>query len=296
MKLTRRTFGMGIAVAALAGAGYYGWILATQVAPTYANLAYGTDERNVLDIYLPEGTGPFPYVMEFHGGGFVVGDKAGNPVQAEILDAGIAVVRINYRFSSTAIWPAQADDSLAAVAFISEKGAEYGIDPTRAALWGKSAGGFLAASAALSLTEMGKPVQGVANFFGPMDFSVMDQDMADLGLTPAMGLTNDIASAESALIGFAVGDDPAKARAIGPIGRLDGKSLKLPPLMVRHGDADTFIAYTQGKRLADAWAASDPTAIVDFAVVAGASHGSSEFGQSGVVTPLVAFLTDVLKP
>ena len=37
-------------------------------------------------------------------------------------------------------------------------------------------------------------------------------------------------------------------------------------------------------------------AIVDFAVVAGASHGSSEFGQSGVVTPLVAFLTDVLKP
>jgi acetyl esterase/lipase len=287
---------LGIGVAALAGAGYYGWTLVTQVSPTYADLAYGPDARNVLDIYLPDGTGPFPYVMEFHGGGFVVGDKAGNAVQSEILDAGIAVVRINYRFSSTAIWPAQGEDSLAAVAFIREQGAEYGIDPTRAALWGKSAGGFLAASTALSLSEMGKPVQGVANFFGPMDFSVMDQDMADLGVTPTMGATNAIGSAESALIGFAVGDDPAKARAIGPIGRLDGKSLKLPSLMVRHGDADTFIAYTQGKRLADAWAASDPTAKVDFAVVEGASHGSSEFGRSGVVTPLVAFFTDVLKP
>ncbi len=296
MNVTRRMFGMGIGAAALAGAGYYGWTWATTVSPNFSNLAYGTDARNVLDIYLPQGTGPFPFVMEIHGGGFKVGDKVGTTLQSEILDAGIAIVRINYRFSSSAIWPAQGDDCLAAVAFLKAKGSEYSLDPARMAVWGQSAGGFLAVSTALSLTQMGQPVQGVVNFFGPMDFSVMDQDMADLGVTPTMGATNDMASAESALIGFAVGDDPAKARAIGPIGRLDGQSLKLPPLMVRHGDADTYIAHTQGKRLADAWAASDPTALVDFALVPGAAHGSSEFNAAGVVTPLVAFLTNVLKP
>lgn len=296
MKLSRRGFGMAAGAALMAGAGYYGWKWVTKIPPNFSNLAYGTDARNVLDIYLPQGAGPFPFVLEIHGGAFKLGDKTANPLQTEVLAAGIAIVRINYRFSSTAIWPAQGEDCLAAVAFLRDKAADYGLDPARMAVWGQSAGGFLAASTVISLTEAGAPAQGLVDFYGPMDFSTMDADMTALGLTAAMGQTSVSDSPESALLGFNVADDPAKARAMGPIGRLEGKTRALPPLFARHGDADNFVASTQTQRLADAWRASDASTEIDFALVAGAGHGTSEFNAAGVVTPLVAFLTNVLKP
>ena len=296
MKITRRGFGIGIGAVALAGAGYWGWKKATTLPPTFANLVYGPDTRNVLDIYLPQGAGPHPFVLEIHGGAFKLGDKTANPVQTEILAAGIAIVRINYRFSSAAIWPAQGDDCLSAVAFLREKGAEYGLDPARMAIWGQSAGGFLAASTAISLAESGAPAQGLVDFYGPMDFSTMDADMAALGLTAAMGQTSVPGSPESDLLGYDVATDPAAARAMGPVGRLDGKALALPLLFARHGDGDNFVASTQTQRLVDAWRASDPNAQIDFALVVGAGHGTSEFNAAGVVGPLTGFLTDVLKP
>lgn len=295
MNISRRDIGIWAIAAAILGAGgYYGWQRVTRVTPNFADIAYGAAVRNVLDIYLPEGAGPHPFVVEIHGGAFKLGDKTAMPVQPEVLAAGIAIVRINYRFSSTDIWPAQGQDCLAAVAFLRAYGADYGLDPARMALWGQSAGGFLAVSTAISLSEAGAPALGVVDFYGPMDFSNMDADMAGLGMVAAMGATNDIASPESQLLGFDVTLDPAAARAAGPVGRLEGVQIALPPILIRHGDQDNLVAHTQSERLAKAWAQSG--AVVDFALVAGAGHGTSEFNAAGVVTPLVAFLTNVLKP
>ncbi len=296
MNITRRGLTYGIGAIALAGVGYWGWKKATTVPPTYANLAYGTDARNILDIYLPEGVGPHPFVLEIHGGAFKLGDKTANPIQTQVLAAGIAIVRINYRFSSTAIWPAQGQDCLAAVEFLRANAGTYGLDPARMAVWGQSAGGFLAVSTAISLAEAGKPAAAVVDFYGPMEFSTMDSDMAALGITAAMGQTSVPDSPESQLLGFDVASDPAAARAMGPVGRLEGQKLSLPPLFARHGDADNFIAHSQTQRLVEAWRASDPSTQIDFALVAGAGHGTSEFNASGVVGPLTAFLTNVLKP
>jgi acetyl esterase/lipase len=296
MTTTRRAvLGAGAAIVVAAG-GYYAYGQLTKVAPNFADIAYGADTRNLLDVYLPEGAGPFPFVVEIHGGAFKLGDKAGNPVQTEVLAAGIAIVRINYRFSSTAIWPAQGQDCLDAVAFIRAKAADYNLDPARMALWGQSAGAFLAVSTAISLAQSGAGAAALVDFYGPMDFSTMDSDMTELGMVAKMGQTSVEGSPESALLGFNVADDPAKARSIGPIARLEGASLSLPPVFIRHGEADDFIAHTQSKRLAEAWAKADPTAQVDFALVPGAGHGTSQFTAAGVVTPLVAFLTSALAP
>lgn len=297
MKISRRDIGLlGMAAIILGAGGYYGWQKMTKVAPNFADLSYGENARNVLDIYLPTGAGPHPFVMEIHGGAFKMGDKSGTTVQSELLAAGIAIVKINYRFSSTDIWPAQGEDCLAAVAFLRANAAEYGLDPARMALWGQSAGGFLAVSTAISLSEAGQPVLGVIDFFGPMDFSNMDADMAALGMTAAMGATNDIASPESQLLGFDITLDPAAARAVGPVGRLEKLKIDLPPILIRHGDKDNLVAHTQSERLAKAWVQSDAKSAVDFALVTGAGHGTSEFNAAGVVTPLTAFLTNVLKP
>jgi len=285
-----------LVIGAIAGGAY--WFLNRGPAPTHADLAYAdVTARNRLDIYLPEGAGPFPFVIDIHGGAFKLGDKAQNAVSAEVLAAGIAIVRPNYRLSGTDLWPAQGEDILAAVAFLAANGADYGLDPARFALWGQSAGGFLAVSAGLSLTEAGTPPAAIVDFYGPMDFAQMDADMASLGRTAAMGPTDPAASPESELLGFAVEDDRAAATAMGPVGRLAALpgGLALPPLMIRHGDADTFIAHLQSERLRDAWLEYSPEAVIDFALVAGAGHGGGDFDTAVVLAPLTAFLSEHLR-
>lgn len=279
-------------VAGVAGAGYWGYRRLTRRSPDFADLAYGTGERQVLDIYLPEGEGPFPFIVEIHGGAFKAGDKAMTEPSELLLSAGFAIVKPNYRLSGTDLWPAQGEDCLAATLFALENAAQYRLDPSRLAVWGQSAGGFLSVSTALSLVEQGRPPKAAVSFFGPMDFSTMDADMAALGRTATMGTTDAAESAESQLLGFAVGTDPAKAKAMGPVGRLESMSPRpLPALFVRHGDADPLIAHGQSERLVAAWSRVDPAAPVDFALVAGAGHGGADFDSEAVMGPLAAFLT-----
>ncbi|MCX7287618.1 MAG: alpha/beta hydrolase [Rhodobacterales bacterium] len=287
--LIRRTFLIGGAAAVAIG-GVAMW----RRGRTANDVAYGTDPRQVMDIFLPDGSGPFPVLMMIHGGAFVMGDKADIAVPDDVLAAGIAVVRVNYRLSGSALWPAQAEDCLAAVVHLQRHGSDLGLDPGRIVLWGQSAGAFLAVSTALSLVEVGLPPRGVVSLFGPMDFSTMDQDMATLGRTAAMGPTNAADSPESALLGFPVGEKPEAARAMGPIGRLDQLREPLPPILIRHGDADPMIADLQAKRLREAWAAADPSAAIDYALVPGAGHGGAPFETDPVRADILAFVQRVL--
>jgi acetyl esterase/lipase len=78
---------------------------------------------------------------------------------------------------------------------------------------------------------------------------------------------------------------------MGPVGRLSAMSPRpLPPLFVRHGDADPLIAHLQSERLGAAWGATDPAASVDFALVAGGGHGGGDFDTAVVMGPFVQFL------
>jgi acetyl esterase/lipase len=286
-RMTRRLVAGAVAAGGLAAASGVLWQRLATRAPDHADIAYGTGARQRLDIYLPAGAGPFPYVIDIHGGAFRMGDKAMSAPSATLLDAGIAIVRPNYRLSGTDLWPAQGEDCLAATLAVASGAAAWGLDPARGALWGQSAGAFLAVSTALSLVEAGRPPRAVAAFYGPMDFSTMDADMAALGRTPSMGATNAADSPESQLLGFKVGDDPAAARAMGPVGRLEAMTPHaLPPLFLRHGDADPLVAHGQSERLAAAWRVVDPAAVVDFALVPGGGHGGGDFDGDAVLAPL----------
>lgn len=289
-KMTRRAVLALVGAAGVAG-GYYLWGRYNMRAADHADIAYGTGTRHQLDVYLPTGAGPHPFVVDIHGGAFKMGDKTMSAATEQILAAGIAIVRINYRLTGTDIWPAQLDDCLAAVAFLRTKGGDYGLDPARMALWGQSAGGFLAVSTALSLVQAGQPPQAVIDFYGPMEFGTMDSDMAALGKTAAMGTADIAASPESVLLGYPVGENRDKANASGPVGRLAvATGLRLPPIMIRHGEADPLIAPTQSERLRDAWTAADPAAEVDFALVPGGGHGGGDFDADAVLLPTAAFL------
>ncbi|MFN5995668.1 MAG: alpha/beta hydrolase fold domain-containing protein [Paracoccaceae bacterium] len=287
--LIRRTLLIGGAAAAAGGVALWRWR-----TPGANDIAYGAGPRQVMDLTYPRGTGPAPVLVMVHGGAFRVGDKSDLAIWPEILDAGIAVVRVNYRLSDTDRWPAPGEDCLSAIVHLQRQGAALGVDPSRMVLLGQSAGAFLAVSTALSLVEVGLKPRGVVSLFGPMDFSTMDEDMKALGRTPKMGATDAADSAESQLLGYAVGDDRTAARAMGPIGRLSRLREPLPPILIRHGDADPLIADLQSRRLREAWLAADPEATVDYKLVPGAGHGGDAFETDPVKAEVLAFLQKVL--
>ena len=106
-------------------------------------------------IYTPDGTGPFPVVVYFHGGGWVIADK-------EVYDGGArglskqaqaVVVSVDYRRAPEAKFPAAWDDSLAAYRWVAANAASIKGDPMRLALAGESAGGNLAIATAVAARD-----------------------------------------------------------------------------------------------------------------------------------------------
>lgn len=112
-----------------------------------------------LRIYTPLGAGPFPVLMYFHGGGFVIGDLDAYDATCRELcaGAGCIVVSVHYRLAPEHPFPAAPDDCLAATRWAGAHAAEFGGDATRLAVSGDSAGGNLATVTALRIRDEGGP-------------------------------------------------------------------------------------------------------------------------------------------
>ena len=103
--------------------------------------------------------GGLPVLAWFHGGGHVIGSLDTHDAMARnlCLEAGCVVVSVDYRMGPEHPFPAAVDDCFAAVRWLAERGGEVGADPGRIALGGDSAGGNLAAVAALLARDEGGP-------------------------------------------------------------------------------------------------------------------------------------------
>lgn len=110
-------------------------------------------------IYTPTGTGPFPILMYFHGGGFVIGDldTFDKLCRETCGGAGVVVVSVDYRLAPEYPFPAASDDCLAATRWAAAHAAELNGDASRIGVSGDSAGGNLAAVTALRLRDEGGP-------------------------------------------------------------------------------------------------------------------------------------------
>ncbi|EIT84230.1 esterase/lipase [Fictibacillus macauensis ZFHKF-1] len=104
-----------------------------------------------IRVYRPQGDGPFPVLLYFHGGGWVFGDldSAENVCQFMAQEANAIVVSATYRQAPEHKYPAAFLDSIAAVSWTFENSARFQGDPTKITIGGESSGGNLAASAAL---------------------------------------------------------------------------------------------------------------------------------------------------
>ena len=108
-----------------------------------------------LRVYTPEGEGPFPLIVYYHGGGWVIADIDTYDASARALAAGAdaVVVSVEYRHAPEAPFPAQHEDANAAYSWIVENSGSLNADAERLAVAGESAGGNLAINVAINARD-----------------------------------------------------------------------------------------------------------------------------------------------
>jgi acetyl esterase len=109
--------------------------------------------------YAPPGDGPFPILVFFHGGGWVMGSIETADVMCRALTNAVPclVVSVNYRLAPEHKFPAAVEDAYAATCWISIEASSLTGDANRLAVGGVSAGGNLAAVIALLARDRGEP-------------------------------------------------------------------------------------------------------------------------------------------
>ena len=119
----------------------------------------GPEHEIPVRISRPEGEGPFPVTMFFHGGGFVSGGlDSHDQLCRELTNAAeTAVVAVDYRLAPEHPFPAAVEDAYAATEWAAENATEFGGDANRLAVAGDSSGGNLAAAVAHMARDRGGP-------------------------------------------------------------------------------------------------------------------------------------------
>lgn len=111
----------------------------------------GPSSEISLRIYRPASDVPLPVLVYFHGGGWVIGSIESHDGTCRALASGAncAVISVEYRLAPENPYPAAADDCFAALEWVAKNADPLGIDGTRIAVGGDSAGGNLAAAVSL---------------------------------------------------------------------------------------------------------------------------------------------------
>jgi acetyl esterase/lipase len=140
-------------------------------------------KRLLLDAYVPPGGDRRPAVVMIHGGGWRAGDKASwEPEATRMVEHGWVAFSVNYRLDEPEPFPAEIEDVQAAVRWVRENAEQYGVDPTRIAAVGESAGGHLAAMLATlgsGPLDDGSRIRVGAAWSPPTDFPALARSRGD---------------------------------------------------------------------------------------------------------------------
>jgi acetyl esterase/lipase len=227
-----------------------------------------------LDLHVPEN--PTALCVYLHGGGWRAGSRTEGPGNvrtwkpdffAYAASTGLAVASVDYRLSGEASHPAQVDDVAAALDFLAAHRADFGVTTTRTVIWGVSAGGHLAALAALNPAAR---IAAAVCWYPVTDLDALSKDIADAGGHP----DRSARSREGAFLGAALDDVPGLAAAASPVNHVHPGA---PPFLLLHGDADTAVPPRQSERLAEALRVAGATATVE--LIPGAGHMFPELDE-----------------
>jgi len=144
-----------------------------------SDIPYGSDSRQLLDIYTPEdGEKPYPVLVFFHGGKWVSNSKdTFSVIGKSYIENGIMFVSVNYRLAPQHPYPTPVSDCELAVKWIYENISRYNGDPERIILSGHSAGAHLCSLITIKdgwIKEEGLPpdiIKGCVVISGPTDLN-----------------------------------------------------------------------------------------------------------------------------
>ncbi|MBW7866842.1 MAG: alpha/beta hydrolase [Brumimicrobium sp.] len=215
----------------------------TDQAYTLKNVKYGSDNQQVMDIYLPAGRSldSTKVFVLIHGGGWNAGDKQDFSYMfdnMQLVYPNHAIININYRLGSPQKpgYPMQLNDIKAALTFV--KQAKFNVS-NQFLLMGASAGGHLSLLYSYKSDELHE-VKAICNIVGPVDFT--DPAYVD-GTNPVTQyfLAN--------LVGpITFQDNPTLYQEVSPAFNVHSNC---PPTISFYGDSDPLIPSSQMNRLHD---------------------------------------------
>ena len=189
--------------------------------------------------YRPEGSASAaPGLVYFHGGGWVIGGIASTDAMCAALaaDSGVTVISVDYRLAPEHPFPAAAEDAYAATAWVAEHATELGLDPARIAVGGDSAGGNIAAVAALMARNAGRPALAFQLLIYPnTDLTMSSRSIKENGDLRHMLSQDSLAWFVQHYLGES---DPTDWRA-SPL--LADSHAGLPPALVVTADLDPLV-------------------------------------------------------
>ncbi|MDX1689519.1 MAG: alpha/beta hydrolase [Acidimicrobiia bacterium] len=238
-----------------------------------APVRYGPDPDHLVEVIAgPGGAGPAPALLQVHGGGWTGGrlGRQGRPLLHRMAAAGWVVVEASYRRSPGATFPDHLVDVKRAIAWIRREAVELGVDPSFVGITGGSAGGHLAALAALTqneawlqpgFEEADTSVQACVPLYGVHDL------LDETGRGPKWPyLATTVLKSHPT-------EDPDLWAAASPV---DAPTSDRPPFFVVHGRDDTLVPAEDSRHLVEVLrGAGGPP--VGYAEVPWANHGFDTF-------------------
>jgi acetyl esterase/lipase len=228
---------------------------------TYSNVVYSTPATNgratrlEMDIQVPKTAGRKPLVIFITGGGFVLADDTANLNQRTyVADHGYVVASITYRtVLDGGTWRDSLADVKSAIRYLRAHARTYEIDPSKVAVWGQSAGGYLASFAGTTNGDKrfdagqnlnhSSDVQAVVDEFGPSDLSKVAADYDKAAQTanyqPGNSLAEFVFGPGTKL---SIEDDPAAVHAADPTTYISSKT---PPFIELQGSHDQLVSPSQ---------------------------------------------------
>lgn len=267
----------------------------------YSNIPYAADtlQKHLLDIYLPPNAkANTPLIVWIHGGAWMLNDKYADMSYMKntlkgFIDSGYAIASIDYRYSTTAVFPAQLQDCHQALQYLYDHAAQYKLDKDRIALIGFSAGGHLASILGLSLNnsitafypngiKSRFKIRCVLDFYGPSDLIAIFNN-------PDTSI-NNARNPVAILLGATPVERPDLAKAASPVTYIDKND---PPFFIVQGEKDESVPNTQS-RLLSGWLTVTGVKN-EITIVPNAPHYGEMFDAEWIRQKLFRFLQTYLK-
>ncbi|HVS33929.1 MAG TPA: alpha/beta hydrolase [Thermoanaerobaculia bacterium] len=251
----------------------------------------------LLDLRIPDGPGPHPVIIYLHAGAWITGDRTGGPAIRQAR-RGYAVASIDYRLAPQYTWPAQIEDTKAAVRWIRANAARFNLDPERIGVFGTSSGGHLAAVLGtsggvpaleglhLGHAQFSSRVRAVVDFYGPTDLLRLEEQKL-----PCFPLNGNLPFLPpSLLMGCPIQQCPERTATASPLTYITPDD---PPFLIVQGLLDCLVPWRQSVILHDALKESgvDSTLIL----LPKGQHGGDEFDDQEVKQAISDFLDQNLR-